>query len=156
MSTSQPRHPGLPFIRVELPASLTAPRQARGAVRDALTAWGLTALTSDAELLTSEIVANAAEYGRGPIGLTIRQHTGPAGQRGICCQITDTSPARPQPLAAGADSERGRGLRIVQAIATTSGITGHPHGKTAWFTLTDTRQPDHSIRQADFEAEPGA
>ena len=100
-------------------------------------------------------MANAAEYGSGPIRLTIRQHTGPGGQRGIRCQITDTSSVLPRHHVVEADRERGRGLRIVQAIATTSGITGHPHGKTAWFTLTDSSQPDLVSRQADFEAEPG-
>ena len=57
------------------PASLTAPRQARSAIRAALTGWGLPGLADDAELLTSELIANAAEHGTGPIGLTVRtQH----------------------------------------------------------------------------------
>ncbi len=143
-------------IQAELPASLLAPRQARAAVRQALITWGLGALADDAELLASELVANAAEHADGmPIRFTIRQYPGPGGRRGILCQIADNTPTPPQPQPGHADSERGRGLQIVAALATTSGISASPHGKTAWFTLT---QPEltMSARHADFEAEPGA
>jgi anti-sigma regulatory factor (Ser/Thr protein kinase) len=141
--------PAAPVLRTQLPASLTAPRQARAAIRQALHAWGLHALASDAELLGSELVANAAEHGAGPIGLTIRQHVTPGG-RGIACEITDTSPNLPASRPCQAHAERGRGLAIVTALATTSGITTTPRGKTAWFTLTPAH-PEHSTG-ADREA----
>jgi anti-sigma regulatory factor (Ser/Thr protein kinase) len=154
MTSPRPRQPGLPVVRVELPATLTAPRQARAAVRDALAAWGLTSISSDAELIASELTANAAEHGDGqPIGLVIRPHTA-GGRRGVLCQVTDTSPARPQLSAARPDSERGRGLRIVQALATSSGITTSPAGKTAWFTLTPGT-PGPALRHAEPELEAG-
>jgi hypothetical protein len=55
----------VPIVQAELPASLLAPRQARAAVRRALAGWGLAALAGDAELMTSELVANAVEHGDG-------------------------------------------------------------------------------------------
>ncbi len=141
-----------PVIRSQLPASLTAPRQARATVRQALAAWGLASLSGDAQLLASELVANAAEHGNGqPIDLVIRQHTAD-GRPGIACEVTDTSPTRPSRSPARTDAERGRGLAIVTALAATSGITTRPDGKTAWFTLT-TPEP---ARQAETEAEAGA
>lgn len=89
--------PGSPVIRAELQASLLAPRQARAAVRQALSTWGLAALADDAELLAGELVANAAEHADGtPIGLTICQHAEPGGRRGILCQITDSASALPE------------------------------------------------------------
>jgi anti-sigma regulatory factor (Ser/Thr protein kinase) len=104
-----------------LRASPLAPRQARATVRRALTAWGLESIAADAELLASELVANAAEHADGaPIGLTIREHAGTDGHHGIVCQITDTGPGLPKPRQAQPDSERGRGLRIVAALATVS------------------------------------
>lgn len=144
------------MFHADLPASLTAPRQARATVRHALTAWGLSALSADAELITSELVANAAEHGAMPIRLTIRRHTEPDGQRGVLCQVSDgaPTPVRPQPLQP--DSERGRGLHLVAALATRSGTTVNPHGKTAWFTLTAAPERTGSLRQPGFEAEPGA
>src|ERR1700691_1213817 len=142
-------------VRTYLPATARAPRQARLTVRDILNAWGLSRLSPDAELITSELVSNAAEHAAGtPIELTIRQHAEPGGQRGILCQVTDASPDLPQPRSPEPDSERGRGLHIVTALATTSGITPNTPGQTAWFTLTT--QPDPApARQLRREAEAG-
>ncbi len=139
-------------FRAELPASLGSARQARAAVREALAAWGLDYLAGDAELLASELVANAAEHGDGqPIGLALRRVPGPRGEQSLVCEVTDTSPAMPMPRDAEPDAERGRGLSIVSALARTSGVTPSLVGKTAWFTLAT---PDPSA-EADAEAEVG-
>ncbi len=143
-------------IHADLPATLRAPRQARQTVRRVLSSWGLGNLSGEAELLASELVANAAEHGDGaPIGLTIRQHAEPGGQRGILCEVTDSAPDLPSARPAEPDSERGRGLHVVAAIATSSGFSRSPHGKTAWFTLTTQRERCRS-RQADLGAKAGA
>lgn len=142
-------------FRAELPASLTAARQARSAVRRALAAWGMDSLTEDAELLASELVANAAEHGGGqPIALALRTQPGPAGQPGLMCEVTDSSPRMPQARDAGTSTERGRGLAIVAAVAEASGVTAGPAGKTAWFTLT-APGPAPQTRRAEAEAEAG-
>jgi len=152
MTTSAAIPPGR-TVRTLLPASTRAPRQARQTIRAVLQSWGLATLASDAELIASELVANAAEHAPGtPIGLTIRQHHEPAGQHGIRCEITDTSPSPPQPRTPEPDSERGRGLQIVQALATASGITTTPPGKTAWFTLLQPPQPQPA-RQPEHQPE---
>src|ERR1700683_5673463 len=94
MTTSAAIPPGR-TVRTLLPASTRAPRQA---IRAVLKSWGLASLTSDAELMTSELVANSAEYASGhPIGLTIRHYAEPGGQRGIHCEITGPHPALPGP-----------------------------------------------------------
>jgi len=142
-------------IGTRLPADLTAPRQARAAVRQALAAWGLSPLSADAELLASELAANAAEHAGGPgIDLYLREHTAPGGQPAITCEVTDTSPAQPQTQPAAPDAERGRGLAIVTAIAASNGITTRPGGKTAWFTLT--ARASHGPDRQQPEAEAGA
>ena len=80
-------------MRAELPADLTSARQARAAIRQALAAWRMDHLSGDAELLASELVANAAEHGDGkPIGLALRRHAEPGGRPGITCEVTDTAP----------------------------------------------------------------
>jgi anti-sigma regulatory factor (Ser/Thr protein kinase) len=145
-----------PVSQTYLPPNLTAPRQARTIVRHALASWGLGALSADAELLASELVANAAEHGTdSPIRLTILSHTEPNGQRGILCRVTDASPSPAAPQSPEPDSERGRGLQIVAALATNSGFTTNPHGKTAWFTLTAVPDRTASGRNPGYEAEPG-
>lgn len=143
-------------IHATLPATLRAPRQARQAIRNVLRSWGLTNLTNDAELLASELVANAAEHANGNvIGMTIRQLAEPNGQRGILCQITDAEARLPESQPVQSDCERGRGLQVVRDLATTSGFAASPQGKTAWFTLA---MPDEVARtlQAELEAETGA
>lgn len=142
MRGNHDRLPAAPIFRAELPASLLAPRQARATVRHALNAWGLDALSNDAELIASELVANAAEHADGtPIGLTIHQHAERGGRRGILCQIADAAPAWPPPGPGQPDRERGRGLQIVAALSDGHGIVTSPHGKTAWFTLTAQTGP---------------
>jgi anti-sigma regulatory factor (Ser/Thr protein kinase) len=153
-----PGEPHGSVFRTELAADLTSARQARSAVRRALIAWGIDDPDGDAELLASELVANAAEHASSPIGLAIR-HAQPDGQRGITCEITDASPGL-RPSQARPYAERGRGLSIVTALAASSGVRAEPVGKTTWFTLVLTNRIDRTIAQAeadaDAEAEAGA
>jgi anti-sigma regulatory factor (Ser/Thr protein kinase) len=155
---SPERHLALPVFIDDLPADRTAPRHARAAVRDALSRWGMQDLIGDAELVASELTANAAEYGHGTrIGFAIGRLHDPRGRRGIFCQITDASPVAPRmQRESEPDSERGRGLQIVAALATTSGFTTSAAGKTAWFMLTEPDPEPAARRQPERELEAGA
>jgi anti-sigma regulatory factor (Ser/Thr protein kinase) len=134
-SAGQPGHGGV--FRADLATDPASARQARVSVRQALAAWGMDDPSGDAELLASELVANAAEHtGSHQIGFVLRRHTGRDGRRGVTCEVTDTSPILPRPRQASAGDERGRGLAIVTALAATSGVRLEASGKTAWFTLT--------------------
>ena len=144
-------------MRTELPADLTSARQARSAVRQALAGWGMDHLSGDAELLASELVANAAEHGDGtPISLALRRHAEPCEQPGLTCEVTDSSPAMPQRTEPGPDSERGRGLAIVNALARSSGVRATQAGKTSWFTLALTDRAHRAAAQIEHEPEAGA
>jgi hypothetical protein len=117
--------------------------------------------SGDAELLASELVANAAEHtGSHQIGFVLRRHIGRDGQRGVTCEVTDTSPILPRPRQASATDERGRGLAIVTALAATSGVRPEASGKTTWFTLTLPGRPATTCpaaqRQPGREPEAGA
>jgi anti-sigma regulatory factor (Ser/Thr protein kinase) len=145
-------------LRAELPADLTSARQARAAVRQALAAWGMNDPSGDAELLASELVANASEHGGGPISLALRRQAAQDGKPGIACEVTDTSPDLPGQRQARPGAERGRGLAIVEALASSAGTRATDTGKTTWFTLALTdragRLTPHT--QAQAEAEAGA
>jgi len=143
-------------FHAELPGDLKSAGQAREAVRRALAAWGMEELTGDAELLASELVANAAEHADGKtIGFALRGHTG--GGCGVACEVSDTSPALPQARDVGSEAERGRGLSIVAALATASGVRAGSGGKTSWFTLAPTDLAQRIARpQPEPDAEAGA
>jgi hypothetical protein len=130
-----------PTMRTQLPADLTSAGQARSAVRRALTAWGMDHLADDAELLASELVANAAEHGERP---------------GVTCAITGTAPQSVRRREPGPDAERGRGLAIVAALARASGVRAIQAGKTTWFTLALTDHAHRVARQIEHQAEAGA
>jgi anti-sigma regulatory factor (Ser/Thr protein kinase) len=153
---AEPEEPGGVF-RADLAAGQASARQARTAVRNALAAWGIDDPSGDAELLASELVANAAEHaGSQQIGFVLRRHTEPGAPRGITCEVTDTSPALPRPRQASPGDERGRGLAIVTALASASGVRPEPGGKTAWFNLALRGRIDRSTRLAETESEAGA
>jgi anti-sigma regulatory factor (Ser/Thr protein kinase) len=144
-------------LRAELPADRTSARQARTAIHQALTAWQMEHLSDDAELLASELVANAAEHGDGkPIGLALRRQTEPDGRPGITCEVTDTSPAMPRRTDPDPDAEHGRGLALVAALDRSSGVRADESGKTSWFTLALTDRAHRAARQIDHEPEAGA
>jgi hypothetical protein len=63
-------------------------------------------------------------------------------------------PACPGP--ARAYDESGRGLAIVTALASASGVRAEPVGKTTWFTLALRDRIDRAVPQAQTEAEAGA
>ena len=160
---AQPGHPSLTaeeragdIVRAELPAELTSAREARAVVRRALAGWGIEDPAGDSELLASEVVANAAEHGGGPIRLSLRRDHEPGRSAGITCEVTDTSPVVPRPREAGPGEERGRGLAIVSALATESGVRATEDGKTSWFTLALGDRIQHALRQPEPELEAGA
>jgi anti-sigma regulatory factor (Ser/Thr protein kinase) len=148
---------GATTLQTELPADLASARQARSAIRQALAAWRMEHLSGDAELLASELVANAAEHGDGtPITLALRRHAGPGGRPTITCEVTDTSPAMPRPAEPGPDAERGRGLTIVAALAQSSGVRASQAGKTTWFTLALTDRAHRAAAQIEHQPEAGS
>jgi anti-sigma regulatory factor (Ser/Thr protein kinase) len=125
-----------PVLRAELPADPRSARQARCAARRAMAAWGMADLSGDTELLASELVANAVEYANGQsIGFVLRRLADAEGQTAVTCEVSDSSRDLPKARDAYPDAERGRGLAIVAALASASGVRTGPGGKTSWFTL---------------------
>ena len=53
----------------------------------------------------------------------------------IVTEISDDSPRLPQRRLAGPGDESGRGLILVEALATQWGTRPAPAGKTFWFTI---------------------
>ena len=132
-----------PYLRDELhlAPTATAPAAARIYVRDVLQYWQLALsgpeLIDRAELLADELVTNAVVHAR--TSLRVRLEL-----RGDLLHIGvhDASPRllRTVPLDPGAES--GRGLRLVEQLATAWGVhPAHDGGKVVWCTLRLWRPP---------------
>jgi len=147
LSGTSPDIPGNPDPRT--PSAITLPHAAGAAsiVRAYLRRQANLLhppMLDDALILTSELVTNAIRHGRPAVTLAI--HLEPSA---LTVVVTDTGPER-RPLVPSAphpDSPTGRGLVIVDALATRWGITpqsGSP-GKAVWFALDlHQRRPRHS------------
>ncbi|MEV6593204.1 ATP-binding protein [Streptomyces acidicola] len=114
-------------------------RLARLLATEQLRTWGLP--LHPADLVVAELAANAATHGRVP-GRDFRLTLNVVGDT-LRVEVTDTRGDRlPQPGAAGADAESGRGLLLVEALADRWGITRGPHPrKTVWAEVTLPPEP---------------
>jgi anti-sigma regulatory factor (Ser/Thr protein kinase) len=117
---------------VQLEPTVTAPTEARRAVRTALESDLPRETTELAELLTSELVTNAIRHGSGTVTLVLNCSDGV-----LAVSVSDDAPTMPrvapdEPLAVG-----GRGVRMVQRMAQDWGVTPRASGpgKVVWFRL---------------------
>ena len=117
----------------DLPRDPAAVGKARALVREALASWGLTAMAETAAILVSELVTNAIVHGGDPVALHLI-----AADRAIRGEVIDHSTAMPTMSTPKPDDEGGRGLAIVEALASRWGVDPGHGSKAVWFTLTAT------------------
>jgi anti-sigma regulatory factor (Ser/Thr protein kinase) len=125
---------------VQLPHAPTSARTARRFVAATLHGWGLDALIEVVALLAGELVTNAIAHTPATtvgVGLVVR-----SGADAVRVEVHDTSPQLPElGRLAGRDTESGRGLGLVAALATRWGVDanvdgdGQVDGKTVWFEV---------------------
>jgi anti-sigma regulatory factor (Ser/Thr protein kinase) len=120
-------------VHLHLRSSAAEVARARALVGAALTSWGCaTGVVDDGRLLVSELLANAVRHAPGTwITLDVMQ----IGER-LLVEVTDGSLAQPVVRQAGPREEQGRGMFLVQAIASAWGARRDRRGrKTTWCTL---------------------
>lgn len=109
-----------PSFALSLAASAEAPREARRALRGVLAPSLAPIMLADAELLLSELVSNSVEYG------TAGEEIDVAAVRredSLRVEVTDRGPGFVgRPAAVSADAPRGRGLALVERVASRWGI----------------------------------
>ncbi len=115
---------------LRLPWSSAAAGQARNALRAFLPA----ALADTAELLISELIANALQHAAPPLYLTVSS----VGDQ-VRCAVSDGSRTPPAPLHASPSWEHGRGLELIDRLAQRWGSDPTPWGKTVWIQLGEDR-----------------
>ena len=106
------------LIAFVLPSTPESARMARFHVRAALGFHGLDRYADNAGIITSELVTNVIQHvcgdGTETVGVTLARTWNPEA---VTVVVTDSSPEGPAMREASADSERGRGLRIVEALS---------------------------------------
>ncbi|GII87250.1 hypothetical protein Ssi03_52400 [Sphaerisporangium siamense] len=120
---------GVEVATWEVPYNPAEVRAARHKVRATLTSWFLMDVADDVELVVAETLANAISHGAPPIQLALWRSA-----HELWVRVTDHGGGRPRRLTPGPQAVHGRGLSIVAALATESGVVflaGRP-GKVVW------------------------
>ncbi len=88
-------------------------------------------MRQSAQLLVSELVTNAVVHARSDVTvvLSLTVHA-------LRIEVSDDDPTCPQARDAHDSATGGRGLRIVDTVASRWGVLRHDGGKTVWFELT--------------------
>jgi anti-sigma regulatory factor (Ser/Thr protein kinase) len=128
--------PPLSSAAITLPAEPRSVTAGRRFVGKTLAEWGHAEHVDTACLLVSEILTNAVSHARAPVGLRVHRSA-----REIVTEISDSSPHLPLRRLANPDDESGRGLMLVDALATEWGTRPGTAGKTVWFTIALSRLP---------------
>jgi anti-sigma regulatory factor (Ser/Thr protein kinase) len=110
---------------------------ARRHARHVLHGWRLHGISGDTELVVSELVTNAVAASAVINQEDIRLWLASDGRR-VLVLIWDSSLDSPEVVAAGDDTENGRGLLLVEALSTQWGwyFTTDIGGKVVWASLS--------------------
>jgi hypothetical protein len=84
-------------------------------------------VVDDAVLVVTELVTNAVLHGSAPISVEVSWTGGP-----VRLEVGDASPIPPALRSYGSLALTGRGLKVVNATATTWGIAAEGGGKVVW------------------------
>src|SRR4051812_36016436 len=118
--------------RVDLRPTARSVVTARRMVAELLTAWAAPHDRQDAELLVTELVANAVDHAGGESVLTLEVSLSDAWLR---ISVADGSAIRPVIQELDHQAPRGRGMQLVEAIADRWGAEDHQGGKRVWLEL---------------------
>jgi anti-sigma regulatory factor (Ser/Thr protein kinase) len=116
-------------ISRELSKDVQAPKSARRMVAQLLRGYD-SGVLEVAQLLANELVANVLKHTSGRPRIVLRLDPGC-----LHIEVSDDSPERPSLLAGEQTDEQGRGLTIVDALATRWGTQSLGTGKVVWCDL---------------------
>jgi len=113
-----------------LPPDLRSAGPARTFAAQAVRAWGNPELEDTVKLLVTELVTNAVRHADSSVEVKLALLP-----EVIRVEVRDQDPALPTPRQAEATAESGRGLALIESLATTWGVTPIRDGKRVWFEL---------------------
>ncbi|PRY10082.1 ATP-binding SpoIIE family protein phosphatase [Kineococcus rhizosphaerae] len=122
---------GGPRLDELLPPTATAAARARHLVQESCRLAGIPDETADtATLLVSEAVTNAVVHGRGPVRLVLD-----VDADRVHLEVSDAAPAAPVRREIDLEAVGGRGLQLIDALASAWGVRADPPGKTVWLDV---------------------
>jgi anti-sigma regulatory factor (Ser/Thr protein kinase) len=115
---------------LEVPAEPASAAVARRFIGTMVALWDCDDPEQLAVLLTSEIVANAVRHAHRDIRVDVV-----ADNAAVRVSTTDDDPRMPRLMIVPRGATSGRGLFLVDALASAWGVDPSPPGKTVWFEL---------------------
>jgi anti-sigma regulatory factor (Ser/Thr protein kinase) len=114
-------------LSVYLPPEPSSATRARTLARDRLDAACPADTVTTVALLVTELVTNAILHARTPLHLTVEIRSGR-----VRIAVEDESADRPALRHYDPDAVTGRGLALVQQLASSWGVEPTPSGKSVW------------------------
>ena len=115
------------------PSDRTSVREIRHDMILALRTWGLDDLIDDITMVVTELMTNAILHTETPkIGATITR----VGNQTVRLEVRDRSPKEPHAPRTGNTDESGRGIALVDALASAWGWERIFDGKKVWAEVT--------------------
>lgn len=118
--------PGHRFRELLPPATVAAPH-ARRLVERACLSWSVPDVLDAAQLVMTELVANAVRHVGGEFTVTVSLRGGY-----LRISVADDDPTLPRPNRPDPSDEHGRGLLMIESLSTDWGATPLGVGKVVW------------------------
>jgi anti-sigma regulatory factor (Ser/Thr protein kinase) len=115
---------------IDLASRVQSARVARLFIKERLNAWGREDLTEAAELLTNELVTNSILHAGTDIVVEASHEP-----EVVRIEVSDFEGSAVARRRGALDDERGRGLELVDALASSWGVVRSPGRKTVWFEI---------------------
>lgn len=138
----------MPHAELTLPGAQSSVPTARHFVEQILTSWGHAEQGWAAALLVSELSANCTLHAR--TGFTVRVEV---DDEAVRLQVTDGSSRAPAVRDYGTAATTGRGLRLVDELASDWGVDLHDDGKTVWAVLRAARTSPAGHDEEDLDVD---
>lgn len=114
----------------KLRAHASSARAARRFLRHVLESWRCDRTLEAVLLAANEVVTNAIIHANSEVELVVR-----LSKQVIRIEVVDAADQLPTPRDARDDSLGGRGLKVLDAVATRWGVDSLPTGKRVWFEV---------------------
>lgn len=121
-----------------LPGALASASEARAFVRDTLRGWNLLSLVDDAQLVVTELVANAITHAGTQCELRLSMN-----RTALRVEVVDYGGGTPDPMPPSLTRNHGRGLHLIDALTAAWGVEpASAGGKMVWAELMRNGEPE--------------